>query len=162
MFHRVLMAAAATLLFAGAAAAGPPAPGTSVASTTFTTAYGQSLSIRDLRGNVIILTYWMRDCEVCDVQVAVLDYYYRQRKDLGLKVLAMPAEELTEYQLRKAFKGKGVYPLVRIRGPFEPLGRLPTTYIVDRYGQVRYYKSGLLDVAKLNEVLIPLLRQPQP
>ena len=90
MFHRVLMAAAATLLFAGAAAAGPPARGTSVASTTFTTAYGQSLSIRDLRGNVVILTYWMRDCEVCDVQVAVLDYYYRQRKDMGLKVLAMP------------------------------------------------------------------------
>jgi len=162
MLHRSLIAAAGAMCLAGAAVAKPPAPGTKVADTSFTTANGQSLTIGDLRGQVIVLTYWMSDCGACDVQVAVLDYYYRQRRNLGLQVLAIPMEELSDYQLRQAFKGKGVRPLSRIRGPFEPLDRLPTTYIIDRYGQVRFAKSGLLGVEKLNQLLVPLLRQPQP
>jgi peroxiredoxin len=110
----------------------------------------------------VVLTYWTRDCGACDVQVAMLDYYYRQRRNLGLQVLVIPAEELTDRQLREAFKGKGVRPLSRIRGPFEPLDRLPTTYVIDRYGKVRFAQSGLLGVERLNQMLVPLLRQPQP
>jgi hypothetical protein len=161
MILRVLIAAGA-LSVAGAAIAKPASPGTQVSSTSFTTATGQSLRLGDLRGQVVILTYWMRDCGACDVQVAMLDYYYRQRRNLGLQVLAIPAEDLTSSQLREAFKGKGVHPLSSIRGPFEPLDRLPTTYIVDRYGQVRFVESGLLGVERLNQMLVPLLRQPQP
>ena len=158
----MLTFAAAPILLAGATYAKPPAPGTSVANSTFTTANGQSLSIGDLRGQVIVLTYWTSDCGACDIQVAMLDYYYRQRKSLGLVVLAIPAEELTDGQLREEFRGKGVRPLSRIRGPFEPLDRLPTTYVIDRYGKLRYAESGLLGVEKLNQMLVPLLRQPQP
>jgi cytochrome c biogenesis protein CcmG, thiol:disulfide interchange protein DsbE len=161
MILRILICAGA-MLFADAANAKPPGSGTRVSDTTFTTATGQSLSIGDLRGQVVVLTYWMRDCGACDVQVAMLDYYYRQRRNLGLQILAIPAEDLTNFQLREAFKGKGVRPLSRIRGPFEPLGRLPTTYVIDRYGQVRFAESGLLGVERLNQMLIPLLRQPQP
>jgi peroxiredoxin len=161
MILRILITAGA-LLFAGTAMAKPPSLGTQVADTTFTTASGQSLSMRDLRGQVVVLTYWMRDCGACDVQVAMLDYYYRQRRNLGLQILAIPAEDLTDYQLREAFKGKGVHPLSRIRGPFEPLNGLPTTYVVDRKGQVRAVESGLLGVERLNKLLVPLLRQPQP
>jgi hypothetical protein len=161
MILRVLIATAA-MLFAGAATAKPPKPGTAVSDTSFTTARGQSLSMRDLRGQVVVLTYWMRDCGACDVQVAMLDYYYRQRRNLGLQILVIPAEDLTEDQLREAFKGKGVHPLTRIRGPFEPLDRLPTTYVVDRNGQLRFAESGLLGVERLNQMLVPLLRQPQP
>ena len=160
MFLRILLTAGA-LLLAGPTLAKPPKPGTQVSDTTFTTASGQSLSIRDLRGQVVVLTYWMRDCEACDVQVAMLDYYYRQRRHLGLQVLAIPLEDLTARQLKQAFKGKGVHPLIRIHGPFEPLNRLPTTYVVDRYGQVRFVESGLLGVERLNRMLVPLLRQPQ-
>jgi cytochrome c biogenesis protein CcmG/thiol:disulfide interchange protein DsbE len=162
IFIRSLILAAAPILVAGAAFAKPPAPGTSVASSTFTTANGQSLTIGDLRGQVVVLTYWTSDCGACDVQVAMLDYYYRQRRNLGLQVLVIPAEELTDGQLREAFKGKGVRPLSRIRGPFEPLDRLPTTYVVDRYGKLRFAQSGLLGVERLNQMLVPLLRQPQP
>ena len=161
MILRVLIAAGA-LLFAGTALAKPAGPGTLVADTTFTTANGQSLRIGDLRGQVVVLTYWMRDCGACDVQVAMLDYYHRQRRNLGLQILAIPAEDLTDAQLRAAFKGKGVRPLSRIRGPFAPLDRLPTTYVIDRYGQVRFAGSGLLGVERLNQLLVPLLRQPQP
>ena len=161
MILRVLTAAGA-LFLGGAAIAKPPAPGTVVSNTSFTTANGQSMRISDLRGQVVVLTYWMRDCGACDVQVAMLDYYFRQRRNLGLQVLVIPAEDLTAAQLKEAFKGKGIHPLTRIRGPFEPLDRLPTTYFIDRSGQVRAAESGLLGVEKLNQLLVPLLRQPQP
>jgi len=161
MIVRVLIAVAA-MLFAGATLAGPPRPGTVVSDTTFTTARGQTLSMRQLRGQVVVLTYWTRECGACDVQVAMLDYYYRQRRNLGLQILVIPAVDLSDQELRAEFKGMGVHPLSRIRGPFEPLQRLPTTYVVDRYGQLRFAESGLLGVERLNQMLVPLLRQPQP
>ena len=161
MMFRNLIATGA-LLLAGTATASPPSPGTLVSDTTFTTARGQSLKMGDLRGNVVVLTYWMRDCEACDAQVKMLDFYGRQRGNLGLQILAIPVEELSDRQLSDAFKDKRVFPLSRIRGPFEPLGKLPTTYVIDRYGQVRFAESGLLDIERLNQLLIPLLRQPQP
>jgi hypothetical protein len=161
MILRVLIATGA-LLMGGTAIAKPPGPGTVVSDTSFTTASGQSMRIADLRGQVVVLTYWMRDCGACDVQVAMLDYYYRQRRNLGLQILVIPAEDLSAGELREEFKGKGVHPLARIRGPFEPLDRLPTTYVIDRYGQVRAAEAGLLGVERLNQILVPLLRQPQP
>lgn len=161
MILRVLIGAS-MLMVAGAGLAKPPSLGTLVSNTSFTTARGQSLSMRDLRGQVVVLTYWMHDCEACDAQVKMLDYYSRQRGNLGLQVLAIPVEELSDRQLADAFKDKRVFPLSRINGPFEPMGKVPTTYVIDRYGQVRVAEAGLLDIERLNQLLIPLLRQPQP
>ena len=152
----------ASLLFAAAPTAATPSIGEAVTDATFTTAYGQSLSMGDLKGEVVILTYWMRDCEACDAQVKMLDYYYRQRRNVGLRVLAIAAEDLPQGQLQYAFRDKIVHPIASIRGPFEPTNGLPTTYVVDRHGQVRFVESGLIDIDRLNQVLVPLLRQPQP
>jgi cytochrome c biogenesis protein CcmG/thiol:disulfide interchange protein DsbE len=49
-----------------------------------------------------------------------------------------------------------------IRGPYDTLGGLPTNFVIDRAGRVRYASSGAFDLARLNDVLIPLLNEPAP
>lgn len=162
MAIRMAAAAASLLLFTSPATAATPGVGDQVTDTTFTTAYGQSLSMADLRGQVVVLTYWTSDCAPCDEQLKALDYYYRQRHDMGLRVLVVSADDLTDRQLRATFKGKLIHPVYSIRGPFEPANSFPTTYIINRNGQLQYVLSEALGIARLNELLVPLLKQPQP
>ena len=161
MFLRNLLAAASLLLAASPSAA-EFGVGKVVTDATFTTAYGQTLSIGDLRGEVVVLTYWTSDCAPCADQLQMLDYYYRQRQDVGLRVMAISADQMSSRQVRRAFKGKLIHALVDIRGPFYPLGGFPTTYVIDRRGQVRYASADQLDIDKLNQILVPLIREPQP
>ena len=162
MLVRKLLAASALVMAASSSAFAAPSVGDKVTDARFTTAYGQTLSLSDLRGEVIILTYWMSDCEPCLEQLKTLDYYYRQRKNVGLRVLAFAPEELSERQLKYEFRDKAIHPLASISGSFAPKETFPTTYIIDRYGQVQYAKSGAIGIEQLNEILVPLLKQPQP
>jgi len=162
MFLRSMTIAASLLIGAGSATALTPGIGETVSDSTFTTAYGQTLRMADLRGEVVVLTYWARDYKVCQEQLKALDYYYRQRPDVGLRVLAISADGASSRELRQAFRGKRIYALANIQGPFAPLGALPTTYVIDRSGQVRYAGSRAMGIDELNQVLVPLLRQPQP
>ena len=162
MAIRNFAAAAASLLLFASPAAAIPSVGEQVTGTTFTTAFGQNLSMNDLRGQVVVLTYWMSDCTACDDQLKTLDYYYRQRRNLGLSVFVVSADDMTNRQLKAAFRGKLVHPIASIRGPFEPKGGFPTTYIIDRAGQVRHILSEPVGVDQLNQILVPLLKQPQP
>lgn len=161
MAIRNLVAAAALLISATVANAAPNV-GDKPSETVFTTAYGQRLSLGDLRGEVVVLTYWVSDCEPCQVQLATLDYYYRQRRDLGLRVLAFAPEDLSDRQVRNAFKDRLIHPLSSISGPFAPKDSFPTLYVIDRYGLVQYAASGAIGIEELNRILVPLLRQPQP
>ncbi len=158
---KMILAAGALALATSAGSAQSADVGSFISGTTFRLATGESHSMADMRGQVVVLNYWMSDCRACDAQLDILDRYYRQRHQVGLRVLVMPVEELTTGQLNRAFKGKLVHPLSSINGSLEMKG-LPTTYVIDRYGQVRHVSSGVMTTGQLNEILVPLLRQPQP
>ena len=52
-------------------------------------------------------------------------------------------------------------PMAReFRGGYGPPKAVPTNYIIDRDGILRYAKAGALTLDDLNEILIPLLRAP--
>jgi peroxiredoxin len=159
MLVRNMLAAATLLLAAAPMSAGI---GDKLSNARFTTTGGQSMTMADLRGEVVVLNYWVSDCELCQKQLNILDYYYRQRRDYGLKVMAIAPEDLSERELNQVFKDRIIHPLSSVSGDFGPRGSFPTTYIIDRHGQLRYAASGALDIEKLNEILVPLLREPQP
>ena len=50
----------------------------------------------------------------------------------------------------------------RIKGPYRDLGGVPTNYIIDRSGKLVYAKAGALDLDTLNEIIVPLLKEPVP
>jgi cytochrome c biogenesis protein CcmG/thiol:disulfide interchange protein DsbE len=162
MILRSLLAAASMLVATSSAVALTPGVGDTVSDTTFTTAYGQTLRLGDLRGEVVVLTYWMNDCGACTEQLRALDYYYRQRPDVGLRVIAISVDEMSSRELRKAFKDKRVHVVSKIEEPFEVPSAMPTTYVIDRTGKVRYASSAPLGIDQLNQILVPLIREPQP
>jgi cytochrome c biogenesis protein CcmG, thiol:disulfide interchange protein DsbE len=47
-------------------------------------------------------------------------------------------------------------------GPYRALKAVPTNYVIDRNGILRYAKADAFDLDSLNAVIIPLLQQPAP
>ncbi|HEX7855539.1 MAG TPA: TlpA disulfide reductase family protein [Sphingobium sp.] len=150
---------------AGPAHAATPKVGEVAPDFTLTLIDGSKVSLADLKGQVIVLNFWATWCGPCRTELPLLDSYYAAQKRFGLQVFAVEDQgeaSVPMYRL-KPFLSKLTMPSARrIKGPFAALGGLPTNYVIDRKGVVRYAKAGAFDLDDLNELLVPLLKEPAP
>lgn len=127
---------------------------------------GKRVHLADLRGQVVVLNYWATWCAPCRTELPLLDSYYRaaSRRGWPLKVFAVATEDsLSKSQLKPLFKVLAIPSADKIRGgPFGDVDAVPTNYVIDRSGILRYAKAGSFDLDLLNEVLVPLMSQPAP
>ena len=137
---------------------GKPAPDFGV--TTFD---GKHLSLKDFKGQVVVLNFWATWCGPCKRELPLLDTYYKIQQKVGLRVLAVATEDsLPASDLRPLSKALTI-PMVRdFRGAYGALDGVPTNYVIDREGVVRYAKAAAFDLDDMNEILVPLLREPVP
>jgi peroxiredoxin len=135
------------LLGPGAHAAlptGKPAP-----NFTLRTLDGKPLRLRDLRGQVVLLDFWMVGCPPCRVLMPELQKLHRKYAGQGLRVIGVTEVDPTPRQAKAALKELGVtYPAVL--DPGDQIGKRyqleahPTTVLIDRRGFVRVVRSGYL------------------
>jgi cytochrome c biogenesis protein CcmG/thiol:disulfide interchange protein DsbE len=135
---------------------GQPAPDFQV--TTFD---GQKLTLADFKGQVLVLNFWATWCGPCKRELPLLEGYYRARQAVGLRVLAVATEDsLTPFQLRPLAKVLTIPMVKRFKGSdYGAIKLLPTNFVVDRKGILRYAAAGGFTVDSMNEVLGPLLAE---
>lgn len=153
---------AASLVSAAPVLGAVPVVGQPARGNTFILENGQELSVDDLKGMVVVITYWVEDCRACDDQIKLLDYYARRQSDVGLVTLATSANVTPVAVFRTATRGTKVHAVTKVAGWMGPMDGAPTTYVIDRTGKVRYAGTGMMSVAMLNDVLLPVIREPQP
>ena len=66
------------------------------------------------------------------------------------------------YRLKPLFAKLAIESARRIKGPYDVLDGVPTNYVIDRNGVVRYAKAAAFNLDTLNQVLVPLLNEPAP
>jgi len=125
---------------------------------------GTRVQLSELRGQVVVLNFWATWCVPCRTELPTLDAYYRIAERHGLKVFAATTEDsLPLPQLRRLFAAMRIGAVRYLRGPYAPInGAVPTNFVIDRAGRVRYAAAGAFDLDDLNRVLIPLLNEPAP
>jgi thiol-disulfide isomerase/thioredoxin len=148
------------------AAPPPPKPkvGQPAPPAEFTLVDGTKVSLADLRGQVVVINLWATWCVPCRTELPLLDTYYKLQKTHGLRVIAATTEgSVSLRQMRPLFGVLTIEPAQRIKGPYHEIdGAVPTNYIVDRAGVLRYAHAGAFTLDGLNEQLVPLLREPAP
>ena len=152
--------AAGALLLIGASAPriGRPAPDFQLPLVD-----GSKISLDQLKGDVVVLNFWATWCVPCRQELPLLDAYYQKQQNTGLKVFAVTTEDSVPiYQLKKLFTVMHITPIKHLKGPYDTMNAVPTNYVIDREGVVRYAKAGAFDLDALNTVLVPLLREPAP
>ena len=161
---RLLTLVLVPLTLAGAAPAKKPVIGEPAPPFELTLVDGTKVTLDQLRGNVVVLNFWATWCVPCRSELPALDTYYKLRQDRGLRVYAITTEDsVSLFRLRKLFEVMHIPPVRRVKGPYAPIGgAVPTNFIINRAGKIVYAQAGAFDLDKLNEVLIPLLKEPVP
>jgi thiol-disulfide isomerase/thioredoxin len=155
--------AALVLALAAPALAKSPHVGQPAPDFTVKLMDGTRVSLADLKGQVVVLNFWATWCGPCKRELPLLDAYYRAQKSHGLRVFAITTEgSLPIFQLKGLFAAMAITPVKGIKGPYGDLNAVPTNYVIDRAGVVRYAKAAAFDLDDLNRELVPLLKEPAP
>jgi len=133
---------------------GEPAPDFEV--TTFD---GRKLHLADFEDQVLVINFWATWCNPCKKELP-LDTYFAIQEKHGLRVVAVTTEDSAPLNSLKPLAATVHFPMARsMRGPYHVMKGVPTNYIIDRHGILRYAKAGAFSLDALNEILVPLLRE---
>jgi len=147
----------------GPAGAAKPVVGAAAPDFELTMMDGSKVALADLKGQVVVLNFWATWCIPCRKELPTLDAYYSVQREHGLKVFAITTEgSLPLSRLKALFAAMAIPSARRIKGPYGPLTGVPTNFIIDRAGTLRYAKSGAFDLDDLNGLIVPLLKEKAP
>ena len=164
MARRALIVGAGAASLAGksapSATIGAPAPPFNLLTFEF-----KKVQYPELRGQVIMLNYCATWCAPCRIELPMLNAFYQRHSTQGLRIFAVKSEaDNRNNQDLIALSKALAFPLVwhlNGKGYGEIGGALPTNYVIDRSGVLRYAKAGAFeDLAGLDEVVGPLLKEP--
>lgn len=160
---RRLRAVAVAMAAAMLIGAKQPKVGEMAPDAEITLVDGTKFHLSDLRGQVVVLNFWATWCAPCREELPILDGYYGLRKDAGLRVFAVTTEDSVPIrQLKKLFALMKIPAARKITGAYGDIRAVPTNYIIDRSGHIRYAKAAAFELDDLNRELVPLLREPPP
>ena len=114
---------------------------------TLPTLSGAPIRFSDLRGKVVLLNFWATWCGSCRAEMPTIEALHRQYKDRGLEVLAVNLDTAPIAKVQTFVDKSGV----SLRVGLDPLSStartyrvlvLPTTYLIDRAGNVIVREIG--------------------
>jgi thiol-disulfide isomerase/thioredoxin len=113
---------------------------------TFSDLSGQSFSLADLRGKVVVINLWATWCPPCRAEMPFLEGLWKKFQDNDrVRVLCISKETLAEVRKDPLAESLSM-PLYVFTSPvppeLDPEG-LPTTYIFDREGRVVFGHTGI-------------------
>ena len=124
---------------------------------------GNPASLADYAGQIVLINHWATWCPPCKAEMPVLQAYYDAHRRQGFAVIAIesgePLEEVAAYaQMTSLTFPVWVDPQESAMQAFKTY-TLPSSYVVDRRGQVRLAWNGPINRAMLEKYVTPLLEE---
>lgn len=128
---------------------------------------GRPVSLASLRGDVVLLDFWSTSCPPCLRQMDVLEELHGRYASRDLAILGVNTEGASAPLLREFLRARGG-TRYRILLQGEALAdsyrvtALPTLYVIDRGGTIRWSRTGYTAFRELERVVRPLLDERAP
>lgn len=109
---------------------------------------GQTVSLGDLRGGPVIVNFWATWCGPCRMEMPALQEVYQDREwaERGLVILAVnlgePASDVRKFMESNRLSFTVLLDTEKEMGLMYNVSAIPTTYLIDNSGIIRYIKVG--------------------
>ncbi|MDB5852126.1 MAG: TlpA family protein disulfide reductase [Herminiimonas sp.] len=154
------------LVFAAIAAVGylswsarEPAP-----KVTFTALNGEKITSDSLRGKVVMVNFWATSCTTCVHEMPEMVQTYNKYKDQGLEFVAVamsydaPNYVLNYAQTRNLPFTVALDTSGQVAKSFGDVKLTPTTYVIDKQGNIIKRYVGEPEFAALHQLLEKALK----
>ena len=124
---------------------------------------GANVKLSDYKGKVVLLNFWATWCGPCKVEIPEFVEAYRKYRDKGFVILGVLSQDDPPQQELQAFMSefKMNYPVMREHTQLEEslgeLWALPTSFVIDRKGQVCSKHMGPFSMEDLEREIHGLL-----
>jgi cytochrome c biogenesis protein CcdA/thiol-disulfide isomerase/thioredoxin len=144
------------------------APGFTDTERWFNTPGGKPLTLRQLRGKVVLVDFWTYSCVNCIRTLPYLNAWYRRYHRDGFTIVGVHTPEFPfereASNVDAAIQREGIhYPVVQDNeaGTWNAYGNLywPSEYFLDTHGDVRFADAGEGEYGKKEDVIRQLLAE---
>lgn len=124
---------------------------------------GRTLSLEQLRGKPVLVTFWATTCSSCIEEMPHLVELYRELNPKGLEIIGVAMAYDPPEQVRALVQQRRIpYPIVldtqeRIAREYDNVRLTPTTVLISPEGRIVHYRLGLLDMPKLRDTIRRML-----
>lgn len=124
---------------------------------------GRKISLDKLRGKAVLINFWATWCPYCRHEMPDMQRFYGDYRARGFEIVALSqGEEAETVRQFIATEGYG-FPVALVDGShaaaFGGVSRLPTSFLIDKQGRLRKKISGQVHYARLEELVVPLLKE---
>ena len=130
-----------------------------------TTLGGETLSLQQLRGKPVLVTFWATTCPGCVKEMPHLVELYNALKPQGFELIALAMAYDPEEQVREMVRLKQLpYKVVldsdgAAARAFGDVKLTPTSFLIDPSGRIVQQKLGEMDMGALHNRILGMLQQ---
>ena len=124
---------------------------------------GNLVSLADFRGQIVLLNNWATWCPPCRQEMPEFQAYFEKHEDEGFQILAVEAGQ-PESEVRAFVEAEGLEFTILLdpqnlsMRSFQQ-STLPSSFVIDRQGQLRFAWIGAINQPTLEKYLTPLLEE---
>lgn len=125
---------------------------------------GETFRLSEQKGKVVLLNIWATWCAPCHEETPGFVDLYSEYRDQGLEILGVSIDEQGRSVVEPFMEKYEVnYPVViddgTIMDKYGPTMGIPTTYIIDKKGRLRYFAVGAVTTKELEPRIQKLLKE---
>lgn len=146
------------------AAVGRPAAGADAPAVSLAMLQGGSLPLRELQGQVVLVNFWASWCPPCRAEMPGFQAVYDARRAAGFTVVGVSMDDASPERVAAFLRDHHItYPVALATPPtvaaFGGVNDLPTSFLIDRRGRVRYTVRGVFAPQTLRSAVDSLLAE---
>lgn len=138
-------------------AGGKPAP-----NFAFKTADGNTVELKNLAGKVVLINFWATWCGPCRAEIPGMLEVYKKYKAKGLEIVGISLDSQGWGVVKPFVEKMNInYPVVvgdpQVVSDYGNFQGIPTTFVVDRKGNIVVEHTGAVSKAYLEQMIKPFL-----
>lgn len=117
---------------------------------------GNTVSLEDYRGKIVMLNFWSMGCYACVLEMPDMQKLYTEFKDRGFEILAVNLDRdptaVNEFMDTNGYTFKVLDATNEVAGTYR-VRYIPKSLFMDPQGVIRYEHVGALNFEQLSNIL---------